>query len=173
MARADRPLDLIYSNAALHWLPDHERLLPAILASLRPGGVLAVQMPRNFAAPSHTLIAEVAREGPWCDRLEPLLRTPPVATQPPAFYYDVLAPLADSIDIWESEYLQVLNGPDPVKEWTKGTALIPYLQRLDSEAAKSFELEYARRLRDAYPSRADGMTLFPFRRLFIVMRKAG
>jgi trans-aconitate 2-methyltransferase len=171
--RAPSPLDLIYSNAALHWLPDHARLLRAILTSLRPGGVLAVQMPRNFAAPSHTLITEVAREAPWRDRLEPLLRTPPVATQAPAFYYDVLAPLADSIDIWESEYLQVFNGPDPVKEWTKGTALIPYLQRLDAEAASSFELEYARRLRDAYPARADGVTLFPFRRLFIVMRKAG
>src|SRR5512141_201366 len=83
--RADRPADLIYSNAALHWLPDHARLFPALLAQLAPGGVLAVQMPRNFDAPSHTLIADTVRAGPWRARLEPLLQPPPVAA--PEFYF--------------------------------------------------------------------------------------
>jgi trans-aconitate 2-methyltransferase len=170
--RAAEPADLIYSNAALHWLPDHARLFPAVLHSLRTGGVLAVQMPRNFAAPSHTLITAVAGETAWREQLEPLLRAPPIATQEPSFYYDVLAPLAADLDIWECEYLQVLSGDDPVKEWTKGTALIPYLERLSADEAQAFEQEYARRLRAAYPRRPDGVTLFPFRRLFIVMRKA-
>jgi len=171
--RAQEPADLIYSNAALHWLPDHARLFPAILESLRAGGVLAVQMPRNFAAPSHTLITEVAREPAWQEKLEPLLRSPPVATREPAFYYDVLSPLAASLDIWECEYLQVLTGEDPVKEWTKGTALIPYLERLGASEGREFEQEYARRVRSAYPRRSDGVTLFPFRRLFMVLSKAG
>lgn len=164
--RADRPADLIYSNAALHWLPDHERLFPALLAQLAPGGVLAVQMPRNFDAPSHTLIADTVRAGPWRARLEPLLQPPPVAA--PEFYFDVLAPLAERVDIWQTEYLQVLEGTDPVKEWTKGTWLKQFLDALDEPERNAFEQDYAARLRVAYPTRTDGKTLFPFRRLFIV-----
>jgi trans-aconitate 2-methyltransferase len=171
--RAEEPADLIFSNAALHWLPDHMRLFPRLLESLQPGGVLAVQMPRNFDAPSHRLITATAREGPWRERLEPLLQAPPVATEEPAFYYDLLAAQAGGLDIWETEYLQALRGEDPVKEWTKGTALVPYLDRLGEHERQAFEQDYAQRLRIAYPQRADGVTLFPFRRLFLVLRKAG
>jgi trans-aconitate 2-methyltransferase len=164
--RAHRPADLIYSNAALHWLPDHGRLLPALLGQLAPGGVLAVQMPRNFGAPSHTLIAETVLAGPWRARLEPLLQPSPVAA--PEFYYDALAPLAARLEIWETEYLQILEGADPVKEWTKGTWLKQFLDALQEPQRSAFEADYAARLRIAYPARADGKTLFPFRRLFMV-----
>jgi trans-aconitate 2-methyltransferase len=168
--QAERPADVIYSNAALHWLPDHRRLFPRLVAMLSPGGVLAVQMPRNFSAPSHTLIEATARAGPWHGRLASLLAAAaPVAE--PQFYYSLLAPLAASLDIWESEYLQVLSGEDPVKEWTKGTWLLQFLERLDPTERADFEADYALRLRAAYPRRADGSTLFPFRRLFIVLRK--
>jgi trans-aconitate 2-methyltransferase len=162
----DHPVDLIYSNAALHWLPDHRRLLERLLGFLNPGGVLAVQMPRNFGAPSHTLIADTVRAGPWHAHLEPLLAPSPVAD--PAFYYDLLSPRVARLDIWETEYLQVLDGPDPVKEWTKGTWLKQFLDALDEPQRAAFEADYARRLREPYPMRADGKTLFPFRRLFIV-----
>jgi trans-aconitate 2-methyltransferase len=168
--RADVAADLIYSNAALHWLADHQRLLPSLVDSVKPGGVLAIQMPRNFAAPSHTMIADTARAGAWRGKLESLLGAAPVAE--PSFYYALLAPLSQSLDIWETEYLQVLEGQDPVKEWTKGTALIPFLQRLDGAEREAFEADYARRLRTAYPTDHDGKTLFPFRRLFVVMKKA-
>ncbi len=134
--RADRPADVIYSNAALHWLPDHARLLPALLAQLAPGGALAVQMPRNFDAPSHALIADTIRAGPWRARLEPLLRPSPVA--PPEFYHGVLAPLAGRLDIWETEYLQVLDGPDPVKEWTKGTWLKQFLDATEASQRDAY-----------------------------------
>lgn len=164
--RADRPADVIYSNAALHWLPVHAQLFPTLLAQLAPGGVLAVQMPRNFDAPSHTLIAHTVRTGPWRARLEPLLQPSPVAT--PDIYYNMLAPIAARLDIWETEYLQVLEGPDPVKEWTKGTWLKQFLDALVEPERSAFEAEYAARLRMAYPMRADGTTLFPFRRLFMV-----
>jgi trans-aconitate 2-methyltransferase len=167
--QAERPADVIYSNAALHWLPDHRQLFPALVAMLSPGGVLAIQMPRNFSAPSHTLIDATARAGPWRARLEPLLAAAPVAE--PQFYYALLSPLAASLDIWESEYLQVLSGEDPVKEWTKGTWLMQFLDRLDAGERAEFEADYALRLRAAYPRLADGTTLFPFRRLFIVLRK--
>ena len=166
--QAQFPADLIYSNAALQWLPDHQHLFPRLVASLKPGGVLAVQMPRNFAAPSHTMIADTARAGPWRGKLESLLVPAPVAE--PAFYYSLLAPQARSVDIWETEYLQVLSGEDPVKEWTRGTALIPFMERLSAAERTQFEGDYAQRLRGAYPRRADGTTLFPFRRLFIVLQ---
>jgi trans-aconitate 2-methyltransferase len=166
----DAPADVIYSNAALHWLPNHQQLLPALVAALSPGGVLAIQMPRNFAAPSHTLIDATATAGPWRSKLAPLLGAAPVAE--PQFYYSLLAPLASTLDIWESEYLQVLSGVDPVKEWTKGTWLMPFLDRLDAAERVAFEADYAQRLRGAYPPLADGTTLFPFRRLFIVLRRS-
>ena len=163
---APSPAGVIYSNAALHWLGGHERLFPALLSALAPGGVLAVQMPRNFGARSHTAIAEAARSGPWRATLEPLLRPVPVAE--PAFYYDTLAPHAAALDIWETEYLHVLEGEDPVKEWTKGTWLKPLLDALREPERGAFEARYAELLRPAYPRRADGRTLLPFRRLFIV-----
>ena len=162
----DAPCDLVFSNASLHWLPDHARLLPRLLAQLRPGGVLAVQMPRNFAAPSHALLREVARAGPWAASLAPLLADEPVAA--PERYHDLLAPLAAALDIWQTEYLHVLDGEDPVLEWVRGTALRPVIAALAPEEQTRFEAEYARRLRAAYPRRPDGRTLFPFRRLFIV-----
>jgi trans-aconitate 2-methyltransferase len=153
---------LQFTDAALHWLPDHPALFARLVDRLAPGGVLAVQMPRNFEAPSHTLVADVARAGPWRDRLAPLLRPPPVAT--PADYYDWLAPRA-------AEYLQVLSGDDPVKEYTKGSFLRTFLDALAPDEGAAFEAEYAARARAAYPRRADGRTLFPFRRLFLLLRR--
>ena len=158
--------DLIYSNAALHWLPDHRALFAKLVNQLASGGVLAVQMPRNFFAPSHTMIADTVLAGSWRTKLEPLLRPAPVAT--PDVYYDLLHGLVKNLDIWESEYLQVLEGVDPVKEWTKGTWLKQFLDALDATEAAAFEADYAARVRVAYPTRDDGKTLFPFRRLFIV-----
>jgi trans-aconitate 2-methyltransferase len=168
--RADSAADLIYSNAALQWLPDHPHLFERLLASLAVNGILAVQMPRNFGAPSHTLISETALSAPWRAKLETLVVPPPVAE--PSVYYSLLAPFARSLDIWETEYLQVLTGEDPVKEWTKGTALVPFLERLSPAEQTQFESDYAQRLRGAYPRRADGTTLFPFKRLFIILQKA-
>lgn len=169
--RADTPTDLIYSNAALHWLPDHADLFPHLVRQLAPGGMLAVQMPRNFAAPSHTAIADTVRAGPWRERLESLLREKqPVAE--PAWYYDLLAPRMRDLDLWETEYHHVLTGSDPVKEWTKGTWLSTFLNALDHPTERdAFERAYADRVRAAYPMREDGTTVFPFRRLFIVARR--
>ena len=115
----DRSADLLFSNATLHWLAHHERVFPKLVSQLSPGGTLAVQMPRNFSAASHTAIAETVYDGPWRAKLAPLLIPNPVAE--PSFYYSLLQSDAASIDIWETEYLHVLEGDDPVKEWTKGT----------------------------------------------------
>lgn len=165
----DRAADLIYSNAALHWLPNHQALFRRLMGCLTPGGVLAVQMPRNFSEPSHALIRETVAGGPWYDCLAPLVQPSPVAA--PEYYYDLLAPLAAELDMWETQYQHVLDGEDPVKEWTKGTWLKQFLDALDEGDRPAFEADYAVRLRKAYPRRADGKTVFPFRRLFIVARR--
>jgi trans-aconitate 2-methyltransferase len=162
-----QPFDLIFSNAALQWLDGHEALFARLLAALAPGGVLAVQMPRNFAAPSHRLMRETASDGPWRERLSRRLRTEPVL--PPERYYGLLAPLASELDLWETEYLHLLEGETPVLDWVKGTALRPLLEALaDPGERAEFVARYQARLSEAYPRRSDGRTLFPFRRLFLV-----
>jgi trans-aconitate 2-methyltransferase len=167
----DAPFDLVFSNAALQWLPDHAALLPQLLARVRPGGFLAIQMPHNFQAPSHALLRAVAAEGPWAARLPREMRPGPVAE--PEWYCDLLAPRAASLDIWQTEYLQLLEGEDPVLRWTEATALRPVTLALDETEGEAFKAVYAARLRTAYPRRADGRTLFPFKRLFMVVAPRG
>jgi trans-aconitate 2-methyltransferase len=169
--RAPQAADLIFSNAALHWIDDHTRLIPPLLAALAPGGLLALQMPRNWGAPSHTAITEVALSGLWRTTLEPLLRPSPVEN--PEYYFDLMAPLSASLDMWETEYLQVLRGENPVVEWTKGTWLAPLMQALAEPQRSEFEAAYAAVTIKNYPPRRDGRTLFPFKRLFIIARVAG
>jgi trans-aconitate 2-methyltransferase len=163
----ERRFDLVYSNATLHWLAHHDVLFPRLMTFLRPGGVLAVQMPRNFAAPSHALLRETAASGPWATRLANVLREDPVGE--PAAYYGLLSSVTSSIDIWQTDYLQVLEGEDAVLNWVRGTALRPVTEALDAEVFAAFEACYAERLRAAYPRRPeDGRTLFAFKRLFII-----
>jgi trans-aconitate 2-methyltransferase len=168
--RPAQKYDVIYSNAALHWLPDHAGLFPALMEKVEPGGILAVQMPRNFGAPSHLLIAETAVSGPWRSQLEHLVTPPPV--EAPGFYHSLLAPRSENIDIWETEYLQILEGENPVKEWTKGTWLQPLLAALATPDRAAFEDAYARRVARAYAPRADGTTVLPFLRLFFIASRA-
>ncbi len=164
--------DLIYANATLQWVDGHHELLPRLAGLLNPGGCLAVQMPQSWAAPSHRLMREtLANGGPEGAAIGPESVRQAVGrnwVEDAAVYYDLLVDRARGLDIWETEYLQVLTGDDPVLEWVKGTGLRPILHGLDDDARAIFLGEYARRLRAAYPSRADGRTLYPFRRLFIV-----
>ena len=163
---------LVFSNAVLQWVDRHEQVFPRLMRMLVPGGVLAVQMPRNFDAPSHVLMRETAQAGPWAAALKPLLRPDPVSL--PETYYDRLAPLSrDGLDIWETEYLHVLSGEDAVLTWMRGTALRPLLDALDGPERAAFERALAERLRHAYPRRDDGHTLLPFRRIFILARAKG
>jgi trans-aconitate 2-methyltransferase len=163
------PADVLFSNAALHWLDDHRRLFPELVARLAPDGILAVQMPRNHGAPSHTAMLEAAEAGPWRERLVPVLRPRPVAD--PADYHDWLGPHVRTLDIWETEYLHVLEGENPVVEWTRGSALRPLLDALAPWDREAFLADYGARIARAYPRRPDGRTLFPFRRLFLVARR--
>jgi trans-aconitate 2-methyltransferase len=162
--------DLLFSNAALHWLDDHAALLPRLASHLAPGGVLAIQMPCNQDSPSHLLIEEAAAAGPWRAKLaavRPVYRS----VETPDSYYRMLAPFVRRIDIWQTAYLHVLEGENPVVQWTKGTALRPYLDALTEPERGAFLDAYAACVAAAYPTQPDGRTLLAFRRLFIVARR--
>lgn len=166
------PPDLIYSNAALHWINDHRRLFPRLLGYLRRGGCLAVQMPLSWDLPSHRLMREVIGD---CDGLGRSLGTPELRkalghkwVEDAAVYFDLLSSRTQGLDIWTTEYLQVLQGEDPVLQWVQSTGLRPVLHGLADDERDLFLAAYRERLRRAYPMRADGTTVYPFRRLFIV-----
>ncbi|WP_431982796.1 trans-aconitate 2-methyltransferase [Streptomyces qinglanensis] len=170
----DAHFGLLFSNAALQWVPGHQDAFPDWLAALPSGGTLAFQVPGNAAAPSHTLLSALRNSARWRDRVGAQAR--PGAVLTPARYADLLAPLGPrgcAVDAWETTYLHRLTGTDPVLEWTKGTALRPVLAALadDSAARDDFLAEYAAALRQAYPRGADGTTAFPFRRVFVVAVK--
>ena len=165
----EQPVDLIVSNAALHWLDSHDTLFPRLMGCLNDGGELAVQMPRNFHAPSHQIITEIATNEPWKERLVGLVRPSPVSD--PRFYVDTLSAWSSSLDLWETTYWHVLEGENPVAEWTKGTALRPFMDALEEDERRDFLSAYAKRIAKAYPPSADGRTMFPFRRLFMIARK--
>jgi trans-aconitate 2-methyltransferase len=164
------PVDLVYSNAALHWLDDHERLFPHLLDQLAPGGVLAVQMPLSWALPSHRILRELLATDDSLAAIPAPLRgryqRPPVHA--PEVYHRWLAARVTRLDIWTTEYLHVLEGPDPVLAWVQGSALRPILAALGEADKARFLARYGQRLADAYPAQDDGKTLFPFPRLFVV-----
>jgi trans-aconitate 2-methyltransferase len=163
--RPPAPANLIYANAALQWLPDHETFLPSLLSKLQTGGVMAMQVPRHFESPSHLGLKDLVMQGEWRARLEPLL-LPPIPA--PENYWRWLTPHARNLDIWETVYLQVLDGKDPVVNFMRGTALRPFLSALREPEARNLIDAFAERMAKAYPPQANGQTLFPFRRLFLI-----
>ncbi|EME97074.1 trans-aconitate 2-methyltransferase [Streptomyces mobaraensis NBRC 13819 = DSM 40847] len=169
----DGPLDLIIANALLQWVPDHPASFPAWAGALTPGGVLAFQVPGNQNAPSHTLMRRLCDTVRWRTRLAGAARGP-VHVLDPAAYLTLLTDLGLTVDAWETTYVHVLPGPDPVLDWLKGTGLRPVLTALadEPEEREQFLTEYAALLREAYPPGPHG-TVFPFRRIFVVARKPG
>ena len=170
--QAETAPDLIYANASLQWVPAHESLLPRLLQSLAPGGVLAIQMPDNRDEPTHRLMREVAAEPMWAQAIGDYskLRTELLGLQG---YYDLLAPLAGSLDIWRTAYQHPMDSAKAIVEWVRSTGLRPFVDPLPPELRESYLAEYERRIDAAYPARSDGKRLLAFPRLFIVAtRKA-
>lgn len=165
----DAPADLIFTNAALQWVDDHAALVPSLAKSLAPGGVLAIQMPVVEGLGWRASLLEIAADGPWARHLGDVegVRT----KNEPRDYYAWLAPLCPEVDIWTTTYLHALHGQDPIVDWTMGTSLRPYLDALPDDEKKPFLDAWRARLARDYPRREDGVTLFPFKRLFIVARR--
>ena len=163
----DGPVDVVVSNAVLHWVPGHEQVLNAWAGRLTPGGWLAVQVPGNFRGPTHALLADLCRSPRWAPRLAGAAPRPDAVLEP-AGYLDVLTSAGLTADVWETTYLHVLTGADPVLAWVRSTVLRPVLALLDEDDAAGLTGAYAAALRQAYPARPDGTTLLPFRRIFAV-----
>ncbi|MFB4270334.1 trans-aconitate 2-methyltransferase [Nonomuraea sp. GTA35] len=168
MWRPDRPMDVIVSNAVLQWVPAHRDVLEHWVEELAPGGWLAFQVPGNFDAPSHVAIRELCSSRAWSDRLGDLARGMPVGE--PLEYVDLLNQGGSQVDAWETTYVHVLHGENPVLEWVSGTALRPVFDRLDPDEQRRFKQDLAKPLAEAYPARSYG-TPFPFRRIFVVAQK--
>jgi trans-aconitate 2-methyltransferase len=158
--------DVVVTNAVLQWVPEHGALLPRWLDALPAGAWFALQVPGNLDAPSHALVRELLDEPRWRGTTD--LRDG-TAVLDPAGYADLLAGAA-AVDAWETTYLQRLTGDDPVLHWISATALRPVRDALPEDGYRAFRAELAPRLRAAYPTRADGSTWFPFRRVFAVAR---
>ncbi|HKD47344.1 MAG TPA: methyltransferase domain-containing protein [Rhizomicrobium sp.] len=163
-----QPYDVIFSNATLQWLPGQDRLLPRLISFVKAGGTFAFQVPVNFDAPSHRLMRETAQDPRWRERLSTVRE---IERGRAKDYYALLKPHAPSLDIWQTKYLQVMEGEDAVYRWVSGTGLRPFLDALVGEQRDAFIALYKAKLNQAYPRRADGSTLFPFERLFVVAEK--
>lgn len=157
--------DVIYANAALHWLENQDELLKRLVSYLAPHGTLGFQVQVNFNEPSHKLMRDVAADGPWAPKLKNVRN---MVLGRAEHYYEVLEPVTATLDIWQTSYLQVLTGDDAVFRWVSGTGLRPFLNALEAGEREGFVAEYKKRLAEAYPMRASGKTLFPFQRLFVV-----
>lgn len=158
------PVDLIVSNAMFQWVPDQFSVIGDLLDHLTPGGAFAVQVPNNASSATHTLLDELSREEPYAEHLHDVRRLP---TTGPQEYLEFFADRGYSVDAWETTYLHVLDGEDPVFEWISGTGARPFLQGLPDNLVDGFTDEYKARLRAAFPSRPWGTPL-PFRRTFAV-----
>ncbi|MDA4121691.1 MAG: methyltransferase domain-containing protein [Thaumarchaeota archaeon] len=161
-----RPFDLVFSNAALQWLPDHGSQVPRLLGHVADGGALAFQLPSGSGAWADVLRAVTASPR-WSGRFSS--NAVDLSTHELSFYYGLLSHLSSRVELWETTYVHVLQGPDAVVEWTSGTALRPLLDRLPEEAERaSFVADYAASIAEAYPRQPDGMVLFPFLRRFVI-----
>lgn len=161
------PVDVLVTNAALQWVPGHLELLPRLAGMLAPGGWLAMQVPGNFEEPSHVLRRELAGEEPYAEHLQGVASP---SSHETATYLGVLQQLGLEVDAWETTYLHVLHGADPVFEWVSGTGARPTLQALPAPLREQFAEEFRARLREAYPDTGHGVVL-PFRRIFAVGRR--
>jgi trans-aconitate 2-methyltransferase len=161
----DGGVDVIVSNAVLQWVPDHLDVVARWAGFLPAGGWLAFQIPGNYEQPADRAIRELARS----DRWRPLLADVQLNRQAedPAQYLDLLARAGFEADAWETTYLHVLPGADPVVGWYQGTGLRPVLAALPPDQAADFLADYRARTREAYPAAPYG-TVFPFRRVFTV-----
>jgi trans-aconitate 2-methyltransferase len=165
-----RRYDLLFSNAALQWVPDHGTVLPRLWEGLAAGGWLAMQVPYNLNAPAHRAARELAGSGTWKGKF-PAGGVREWHVPEREFYYDLLAPRGAELDLWQTTYLHVLPDHAAIVEWYRGTGLRPYLDRLSAEDQRGFLADYGREIARAYPQQIDGRVILPFERLFVLARR--
>ncbi|MDF3055948.1 MAG: tam 2 [Rariglobus sp.] len=163
----DQPYHVVFTNAALQWVPDHAALLPRLFGHVAPGGAFAMQVPANAQATPHRLMRELAASTAWRRHFNQPAREWRVESA--SFYYDTLSSQAAQIELWETHYIHVLPDPAAIVDWYRGTGLRPWLDLLpDDTTRERFLADYLQLITDAFPCQADGRVLFPFHRLFLV-----
>jgi trans-aconitate 2-methyltransferase len=167
---ADRAYDIVFSNAAIHWIPDHHGLIPRLFQIVRKDGVLAVQVPANYESPLYRIILNVARSDKWrsftsgCDGL--------ITYHNAAYYYNELVSLTKDIALWETTYYHILKSHQDLVAWYKSTAMKPFLERLPADDKREEFLQTVlTECKKQYPLQSDGRILYPFKRLFFTARK--
>jgi trans-aconitate 2-methyltransferase len=165
-ATGDDRVDVLVSNATLQWVPGHLELLPRLVSQVAPGGWFAFQVPGNHDQPSHVLLHELGADPRFAAYTQGLPRP---FSHDPVVYAEALQDLGLRVDAWETTYLHVLSGEDPVFTWVSGTGARPTLTALPDDLREEFTTEYKQRLREAYPPGPHG-TVLPFRRVFVVGR---
>ena len=163
--------DIVFSNAALQWVTNHAELYPRLLERVSDGGALAIQVPANLDAPAQRMMRQVAASPAWRNRFSSA-KVRDWFVHDAAFYYDLLAGRASTLDLWTTEYIHIMPGVEAITEWYRATGLRPFLEVLTSDADRQeFLNDYTDALRREYIPRQDGRVLFPFRRLFLIARR--
>jgi trans-aconitate 2-methyltransferase len=165
--------DVVISNAALQWVPNHAELLASWAKALPSGAWIAMQVPGNFDAPSHEAVREVARRAEFAQPLRDMPWREADLVRTPSQYADLLTDAGCAVDAWETTYIHQLRGETPVLEWITGTALTQVKSRLSAEEWQRYREAIIPVLAQAYPARKDGTTFFPFRRIFVVAQVGG
>ncbi|KAF4042484.1 Methyltransferase domain [Phytophthora infestans] len=171
----ERPGNLIFSNAALQWVSadKHKQILPRLYSFLKPGGVLAFQIPDTRLQPSHQRMVDAAAHLGLSDRVAGVRWV--TCDKDPSFYYELFKAVDGGVelDMWEATYAQVLEGDNPVADFTGSTDLRPYMEALGdpSEDATKFEQTYREMIAAAYPKQSDGNTIFNLKRFFVMVTK--
>ena len=165
--------DLVFSNAAIQWMPDHERLLPNLFALLNTGGVLAIQVPDVALMPVYNELVRLATSDKWQGRFAGFNIDGSRFTHNASFYYDIICKLSDAVALWETRYFHVMNTHADIVRWYSGTGLKPYLDYLPDDAPRAeFQTDFENVLRHSYPVQTDGKVLFPFTRIFFTVKKS-
>ena len=166
----DKKFDIVFSNATIQWLPDHEKVLKDFWNVLAPGGCMAVQVPLYHQMPVSRLIEEVTAEGAWKGKLQGAYSL--FTLHDPGFYYDVLSRFTKDFSLWETDYFHIMDTHADIVEMMKSTGMKPYTDRLStSEEKQLFEEQVLEKIKSGYSVQADGKVLLPFKRLFFTVNK--
>ena len=165
--------DVVITNAALQWVPTHRELLVRWAGQLAPGAWVAFQVPGNFDAPSHRAVRELARREPFVEPLRDMPWRDAGQVDTPTQYAGLLTDAGCAVDAWETTYTHQLSGETPVLDWIAGTALTQVKGRLSEQMWEQYRQAIIPMLAEDYPKRDDGISFFPFRRVFVVAQIAG
>ena len=164
----DQSYHVIFSNAALQWMPDQQGIIRKLFAALVPGGALAVQVPADVDTPLRRAVMTIADRAQWRTRMSGCASL--ITYRDASFYYDILSALSQRLELWTTTYTHVLDSHQELIDWYTSTGMKTYLARIQAEEEKTaFKRQVLDECRPGYPQHPDGRILFPFPRLFFVV----